>query len=55
MSPASHKGLPYPHTSLTWQGQSRRLSKDYELLCRTSEIVIYVCMIRLMLRRFTRR
>jgi len=37
------------------QSQSRQLSKDYERLCRTSEIVIYVCMIRLMLRRLSRR
>jgi transposase len=41
--------------TFAWQSQSRRLSKDYERLCRTSEIVIYVCMIRLMLRRLTRR
>jgi putative transposase len=38
-----------------WLGQSRRLSKDYELLCVTSEAMIYVCMIRLLLRRLTRR
>ncbi len=37
-----------------WLGQSRRLSKDYEFLCVTSEALIYVCMIRLMLRRLTR-
>ena len=41
--------------TFAWQGQSRRLSKDYELLCSTSEALIYVCMIRLMLRRLTRR
>lgn len=38
-----------------WLGQSRRLSKDYELLCTTSEAMIYVCMIRLMLWRLARR
>ena len=38
-----------------WLGQSRRLSKDYELLCRSSEMVIYVAMIRLVLRRLSRR
>lgn len=38
-----------------WLGQSRRLSKDYELLCTSSEAMIYVCMSRLMLRRLTRR
>lgn len=37
------------------QSQSRHLSKDYELLCRTGEMIIYVDMIRLMLRRLTRR
>jgi putative transposase len=37
-----------------WQSQQRRLSKDYERLCATSEAWIYVAMIRLMLRRLTR-
>jgi len=41
--------------TFAWQAQARRLSKDYELLCTTSEAMIYVCMIRLMLRRLTRR
>lgn len=41
--------------TFAWQGQSCRLSKDYEFLCSTSEAVIYVCMIRLMPRRLTRR
>jgi putative transposase len=41
--------------TFAWQGQNRRLSKDYELLCPTSEAVIYVAMIRLMLRRLARR
>ena len=41
--------------TFAWQSQSRRLSKDYELLSTTSEMVIYVCMIRIMLRRLTRR
>jgi putative transposase len=34
-----------------WLYQSRRLSKDYERLPQTSEALIYVAMIRLMLRR----
>lgn len=34
-----------------WLYQSRRLSKDYERLPETSEALIYVAMIRLMLRR----
>lgn len=36
-----------------WLCQSRRLSKDYERLCETSEALIYVAMTRLMLRRLT--
>jgi transposase len=38
-----------------WQSQARRLSKDHELICATSEAMICVCMIRPMLRRLTRR
>ena len=40
--------------TFAWQGQNRRLSKDYELLCTTSEAFIYVAMIRLMVRRLAR-
>lgn len=40
--------------TFAWQSQNRRLSKDYERLCATSEALIYVAMIRLMLRRLTR-
>jgi len=36
---------------LTWLGQSRRLSKDYEELPTTSEPFIYGAMTRLMLRQ----
>ncbi|MGH9943490.1 MAG: IS5/IS1182 family transposase, partial [Pyrinomonadaceae bacterium] len=32
-------------------GQDRRLSKDYEVLPETSEAMIYIAMMRLMLRR----
>jgi putative transposase len=39
--------------TFSWFGQSRRLSKDYERLCATSEALIYIMMIRLMLRRLT--
>jgi hypothetical protein len=37
-----------------WSSQSRRMSKDYERLCETSQIMIYVVMSRLMLRRLAR-
>lgn len=38
-----------------WLGQSRRLSKDYERLCQTSEALIYATMARLMVRRLARQ
>jgi putative transposase len=37
--------------TFAWLGQHRRLSKDYERLCETSEAMVYVAMSRLMLRR----
>ena len=37
-----------------WLGQSRRLSKDYERLCPTSETLVLAAMTRLMLRRLAR-
>jgi putative transposase len=37
--------------TFSWFGQSRRLSKDYERLCATSEAWIYAAMSRLMARR----
>jgi putative transposase len=40
--------------SFAWCGQSRRLSKDYERLCATSEALIYITMTRLMARRLAR-
>jgi transposase len=40
--------------TFSWFSQSRRLSKDYERLCATSEHVILIAMIRLMLRRLVR-
>jgi putative transposase len=37
--------------TFSWLGQSRRLSKEYERLCETSEALIYAAMSRLMVRR----
>jgi putative transposase len=37
--------------TFAWVGQSRRMSKDYERLCATSEAVLYAAMVRLMVRR----
>ena len=39
--------------TLAWLNQSRRLSKDYERLPKSSEALIYLSMTRLMLRRLT--
>ena len=40
--------------TLAWLTQCRRLSKDYEELPATSEALIYVAMIRVMVRRLAR-
>jgi putative transposase len=40
--------------TFAWLGQNRRLSKEYERLCETSEALIYAAMSRLMLRRLAR-
>jgi putative transposase len=40
--------------TFSWFGQNRRLSKDYEKLCQTSEALIYATMSRLMVRRLAR-
>jgi hypothetical protein len=37
-----------------WFGQSRRVSKDYEKLCQTSEALIYAAISRIMVRRLAR-
>lgn len=40
--------------TFSWLGQSRRLAKEYERLCATSEAYIYAAMSRIMLRRLAR-
>lgn len=40
--------------TFAWLGQNRRLSKEYERLCETSEALIYAAMSRLMVRRLAR-
>ena len=40
--------------TFSWLGQSRRMSKDYERLCETSETMIYAVMTRLMVKRLAR-
>ena len=40
--------------TIGWLSQSRRMSKDYERLCETSQTMIYAVMSRLMLRRLAR-
>jgi len=41
--------------TFSWLSQNRRMSKDYERLCETSEAFIHVAMIRLMVRRQAHR
>jgi putative transposase len=38
--------------TFSWLSQNRRMSKDYERLCATSEAFVYAAMTRLMVRRF---
>jgi putative transposase len=40
--------------TFSWLGQNRRMSKDYERLCASTEAFVYAAMIRLMARRLTR-
>jgi transposase len=39
---------------LSWLGQNRRISKDYERLCASAEAFVYAAMIGLMARRLAR-
>ena len=41
--------------TLGWMGRQRRLSKDYERQVQTSETLLQLAMIRLMVRRLARR
>ena len=41
--------------TFSWLSQSRRLAKEYERVCATSEAMIYVTMSRIMLCRLARR
>jgi putative transposase len=40
--------------TFAWMGRYRRLSRDYERLCATTEALVFVAMSRLMLRRLVR-
>ncbi len=40
--------------TFSWLSQNRRMSRDYERLCATSEAFIYVAVSRLMVRRLAR-
>jgi transposase len=40
--------------TFAWMGRYRRLSKDYEYLTASSEAMLYLAMMRLMLRRLAR-
>jgi putative transposase len=40
--------------AIGWLSQSKRISKEYERLCETSQVMIYAVMSRLMLRRLAR-
>jgi transposase len=40
--------------TFAWLSQNRRMSKDYERLCATSEAFIYAAMTRLMVRQLAR-
>jgi putative transposase len=41
--------------TFAWIGRNRRLSKDYEELPEVDEALIYISMIRLMLKRLTKK
>jgi putative transposase len=54
MPPRGFRVLPrrwVVERTFSWLSQNRRMSKDYERLCATSEAFIYAAMTRLMVRR----
>jgi putative transposase len=40
--------------TFAWISRNRRLSRDYEFLAETTEALVYVCMIRLMVKRLAK-
>jgi putative transposase len=57
MPPRGYVALPrrwVVERTFSWLGQNRRMSKDYERLCASTEAFIYAAMIRLMVRRLAR-
>ena len=57
MPPRGFKVLPrrwVVERTFAWISHNRRMAKDYERLCATSEALIYVAMTRLMVRRLAR-
>ena len=40
--------------TLAWIGRNRRMSKDYEYLVKTGEMLVYASMARVMLRRLAK-
>jgi putative transposase len=57
LSPRGFVALPrrwVVERTFAWLCHNRRMSKDYERLCSTSEAFVYAAMTRLMVRRLTR-
>jgi hypothetical protein len=42
-------------TTIAWIGRYRRMSKDYEYLTSSSEAMVYLAMLRLMLTRLAKQ
>jgi putative transposase len=57
MPPRGYVALPrrwVVERTFSWLSQNRRMSKDYERLCASTEAFVYAAMIRLMVRRLAR-